>query len=92
MSLRLPDGTVEYPQTRDFQVLQLLIESAPRVVSRKEILDKFWKDDTLSTERTVDNAILRLRQHLRKGADDTIRSVRGIGYQWVDAAGQTRNG
>ncbi len=83
MSLTLSDGTVEYPQTRDFQVLRLLIEAAPRVVSRRDILAKLWRDDDLSTERTVDNAILRLRQHLRKGGADSIRSVRGIGYQWV---------
>lgn len=86
MSLRFADGSVEYPQTRDFQVLRLLIEAAPRVVSRREILEKFWQGDTLSTERTVDNAIVRLRHHLKKGAEDVIRSVRGIGYQWVNSA------
>lgn len=84
MLLRFGDGSVEYPQTRDFQVLRLLIEAAPRVVSRREILDKFWRGDTLSTERTVDNAIVRLRHHLKRGAEDVIRSVRGIGYQWVN--------
>lgn len=89
MAMVLPDGSVEYPQTRDFQVLRLLIESAPRVVSRREILEKFWHDDTLSSERTVDNAIVRLRHHLKKGSADVIRSVRGVGYQWCgrDAAG-----
>jgi len=89
MSLIFADGTVEYPQTRDFQVLRLLIESAPRVVSRREILEKYWKDDTLSTERTVDNAIVRLRHQLKKGSADVIRSVRGVGYQWCEQGGIT---
>jgi len=83
MSLRLPDGTIEYPQTRDFQVLQLLIEAAPRVVSRQEILDRFWNTDRLSTHRTVDNSVVRLRHHLREAGSEFIRSVRGVGYQWV---------
>jgi two-component system phosphate regulon response regulator PhoB len=73
------DGTLEYPQARDFRILRLLIEWAPRVVSRDEILDRVWGEDRFPAERAVDNAIVRLRQSL---GDHTIRSVRGVGYQW----------
>lgn len=69
-------------QARDCQVLKLLIDAAPRVVARAEILDRVWGEHHFPTPRGVDNAIVRLRQSL--GADDTlIRSVRGVGYQWM---------
>lgn len=67
-------------QARDCQVLKLLIDAAPRVVSRSEILDRVWGETRYPTPRGVDNAIVRLRHAL--GSQDVIRSVRGVGYQW----------
>ncbi len=73
------DGSREYPQPRDFKILRMLIEWSPRVVSRDEILDRVWGQDCFPAERAVDNAIVRLRHSLGEGS---IRSVRGVGYQW----------
>jgi DNA-binding response OmpR family regulator len=73
------DGSREFPQARDFRILRLLIEWSPRVVSRDEILDRVWGEDRFPGERTIDNAVVRLRQLL---GDHAIRSVRGVGYQW----------
>ena len=81
------DGTREFPQARDFQVLRLLIESAPNVVSRDEILDRVWGEDRFPTPRAIDNAIVRLRQLFGEEGPSTIRSVRGIGYQWSGIEG-----
>lgn len=77
------DGQLFYPSARDFSVLSYLIESYPNVVSREELLDKFWGSDSFPTNRTVDNSILRIRQFLGTNAQDYIKSVRGIGYQWI---------
>jgi DNA-binding response OmpR family regulator len=66
-------------------LLQLLIVSAPRVVSRDEILDALWGEDKFPNHRTVDNMIVRLRQSLGDEEGRFIRSVRGIGYQWNEA-------
>ena len=82
-SIVLPDGTVEFPAGRDFELLKLLIEAAPRELSRAEIVEKLWEGDRLSTARTIDNAVVRLRHVFRKAAGDYIHSVRGVGYQWV---------
>lgn len=71
-------------QARDCQVLRLLIEAAPRVVSRSEILDRVWGEHRFPTPRGVDNAIVRLRQALNDD-EQLIRSVRGVGYQWTGA-------
>lgn len=77
------DGQDFYPSKRDFETLVYLIEKYPHVVSREELLDKLWGEDSFPTNRTVDNTILRIRQFLGKNATLYIKSVRGIGYQWI---------
>ena len=76
------DGREELIAKRDFELLKLLIESTPKVLSRDEILNLVWGEDKFPAHRTVDNTIVRLRQALGDGSDDIIRSVRGVGYQW----------
>lgn len=83
LCIHLPDGRREYPPSRDVRVLRLLVEQAPRVVSRNEIIDRIWGEDVSPTPRTVDNTIVRLRQALQDRDGRYIRSVRGVGYQWA---------
>jgi DNA-binding response OmpR family regulator len=77
-----PDGTREHPAARDFELLQLLITSSPRVISRNQILDVLWGEDKFLNQRTIDNMVVRLRQLLGDTDSTCIRSVRGVGYQW----------
>lgn len=81
MTIESPDGACENIPFKDCQVLKILIERSPHVVSRDELLNQVWGEDKFPSTRTVDNCILRLRQYL--GLVDCIRSVRGVGYQWV---------
>lgn len=74
-------GQSDYLGPRDFQLLEMLIEAAPRVVSRDEILEKLWGNESFPSNRTVDNVIVRLRSLL--GDPQLIRSVREVGYQWI---------
>jgi len=74
-------GRSEYLPPKDFSLLELLINASPRVVSRDEILETLWGAEKFPTNRTVDNVIVRLRSQL--GDTQNIRSVRGVGYQWV---------
>jgi two-component system phosphate regulon response regulator PhoB len=77
-----PDGKREHPPARDFDLLQLLITSSPRVISRNQILDSLWGEDKFLNQRTIDNMVVRLRQMLGDTDSTCIRSVRGVGYQW----------
>lgn len=77
-----PDGQRDFLPAKDFQLLELLITSAPRAVSRNEIIDKLWGEDKLGNQRTIDNMIVHLRQSLGDTNSEFIRSVRGVGYQW----------
>lgn len=77
-----PDGQRDHLPARDFELLALLISSAPRVVSRNQIIDTLWGEDKLGNQRTVDNMIVHLRQSLGDSGSNFIRAVRGVGYQW----------
>ena len=83
MTIDAPGRATATLQSRDSKILVQLIDAAPRVVDRSEILDRAWGEDRFPTPRAVDNAIVRLRQALGDDAGDVIRSVRGVGYQWM---------
>lgn len=85
MLIKYDDGRVEHPTSRDFRVLKYLIEAAPNVVSREALVKDLVSDqgDALPTLRTVDNSIVRLRDLFKEVAPESIRAVRGIGYQWI---------
>ena len=83
MAVERAGGPREFLQVRDFRVLAMLVEAAPRALSRSEILDRVWGEEEFPTQRTVDNAIVRLRQALGDIDGQWIRTVRGIGYQWA---------
>lgn len=87
MTLVHEDGRREFLQSRDFKILKMLVESSPRVVSRDEILNAIVGEEKFPSNRTVDNAIVRIRQLIGDEGADCIRSVRGVGYQWIQGSG-----
>lgn len=68
---------------KECAVLKLLVERAGEAVTRDEILDRAWSPDEFPTQRTVDNFIVRLRKLVERDPThpETIRSIRGVGYQ-----------
>ena len=85
MTVATGKGQPTHLPVKDCRVLKLLVDAAPRVVNRSDILDKVWGEDQYPTPRSVDNAIVRLRQALKDEDGQLIRSVRGVGYQWTGA-------
>jgi DNA-binding response OmpR family regulator len=82
MSVRMKNGKIEYPTLNEMKLLQFLIDSAPRTVSRDDIIDEIWGLDKNPSHRSIDNMILHLRQLLGSEGEERIRTVRGVGYQW----------
>lgn len=82
-SLHWKNGRIEYPSVKDMMILKLLIEKSPSAVSRDEIINSVWGEDKNLSHRTIDNAVVRLRQALNDSEENLIKSVRGVGYQWV---------
>ena len=68
---------------RDFRLLDILSKSHPEVVSRDDIIDYVYGKDQSPSQRTIDNAVVGIRQMLNDNENQWIRSVRGEGYQWM---------
>jgi two-component system, OmpR family, alkaline phosphatase synthesis response regulator PhoP len=71
----------------EVELLRMLAERAGQPVSRDEMLSKIWGLDALSTNRTVDNFIVKLRKKIEKSPDKPrhILTVYGFGYKLVTA-------
>lgn len=87
-SIHWAHGKIEYPPVKDMMILKLLIEKSPSAVSRDEIINRVWGENKDLSHRTIDNAVVRLRQVLNDHQEELIKSVRGIGYQWVQPLGE----
>ncbi len=68
---------------RDYRLLDILTSQAPQVVSRDEMIDYVYGKDQNPSQRTIDNAVVGIRQMLGDDQHRWIRSVRGEGYQWI---------
>jgi two-component system, OmpR family, phosphate regulon response regulator PhoB len=68
---------------RDFRLLEILTQRYPQVVSRDEIIDYVYGQEQYPSHRTIDNAVVGIRQMLGDNKSQWIRSVRGEGYQWM---------
>lgn len=65
----------------EFRLLEFMMQSPGRVLSREQLLDGVWGRDTYIDERTVDVHVGRLRKALVRGREhDPVRTVRGAGY------------
>jgi DNA-binding response OmpR family regulator len=67
----------------EVELLRMLAERSGQPVSRDEILSKIWGLEGSSTNRTVDNFIVKLRKKIEKTPDRPahILTVYGFGYK-----------
>lgn len=65
----------------EYRLLEALLESTGRVLSRAQLIDRVWGNTAEIDERTIDVHIGRLRKALIRGNEyDPVRTVRGAGY------------
>lgn len=79
----LRKGSAEVPLTpNEHALLGLLLSQPGHLFPREEITEHVWHHRYLSSSRTLDVHMRRLRQKLRAvHADVTIHVVRGVGYR-----------
>ncbi len=67
------------------ELLRFLRERMGQPVSRDEILSKIWGLESTATNRSVDNAIVKLRKKIERAPDkpEHILTVYGFGYKLV---------
>jgi DNA-binding response OmpR family regulator len=68
----------------EFRLLASFIRRRGRVLSRRQIIDAAWGEDTFVTDRVVDTHILNLRKKIEPEPSQPryLCSVRGMGYRF----------
>jgi two-component system response regulator CpxR len=72
--------------TFEFDILDVLMRSAGRIVSRDELTAVLYNRESTPYERGIDVHICHLRKKLDHKGDALIRSIRGVGYLFVPTA------
>ncbi|MEM8683299.1 MAG: winged helix-turn-helix domain-containing protein [Pseudomonadota bacterium] len=86
LALSISNGNDEHHvPAKVMAVLVYLAENHGRLVTRQELIDSIWDGNTYVGEKTLTNAIWRIRQALGRDADDVefIKTTPKIGYQLV---------
>jgi two-component system, OmpR family, response regulator len=79
-----PDQVVIALSAGEFRLLRAFVEHPQRVLSREQLLDFAFDNDSEVFDRAVDVQVSRVRRKLeRPGAPELIRTVRGEGYMLI---------
>jgi len=76
---------VKLPE-QSFRILAMLLERPGDVVTRQEIQENLWPNDTIvEFENSINAAVKRLRVALRDSADQTryVQTLARRGYRWI---------
>jgi len=76
--------------TFEFDILEMLMRSAGRVLSRDALMENFYNRKATPFDRSIDMHISHLRKKL-EGGDDLIKTIRGVGYQFCRTPGDAVN-
>ena len=65
-------------------MLHLFCKNPKRVLTRQLLLEKLWDiDENYVDEHTLTTSISRLRSKIEVDGDIYIKTVYGMGYQWM---------
>jgi two-component system response regulator CpxR len=67
--------------TLEFDILEVLMRSAGRVVSRDALMESMYNRKATPFDRSIDMHVSHLRKKLET-AETLIKTVRGVGYQF----------
>jgi two-component system, OmpR family, response regulator CpxR len=67
--------------TFEFDILEMLMRSAGRVLSRDALMENFYNRKATPFDRSIDMHISHLRKKLEQGTT-LIKTIRGVGYQF----------
>jgi two-component system response regulator RegX3 len=76
-------GTVQLP-LKEFELLEVLLRNAGRVLTRMQLIDRVWGADYVGDTKTLDVHVKRLRAKIEPSpsAPRYIVTVRGLGYKF----------
>lgn len=76
-------GEIASLSQKECAILELFLDKRNEVVSRDEMIEGIWGENSFPTNRTIDNYIVKLRRWAESDPEGTLKitSVRGIGYK-----------
>src|ERR671915_630804 len=83
------DGRPVELTTIEFDILEQLMRSAGRVLSRDALMEALYGRKATPFDRSMDMHISHLRRKLESCGRTLIKTVRGVGYQFVRSAEET---
>ena len=78
------DGSSVQLPLKEFELLELLLRNAGRVLTRGQLIDRVWGADYVGDTKTLDVHVKRLRSKVEPepSAPRHIVTVRGLGYKF----------
>ncbi|MEU1756385.1 response regulator transcription factor [Micromonospora matsumotoense] len=78
------DGTTVQLPLKEFELLELLLRNAGRVLTRGQLIDRVWGADYVGDTKTLDVHVKRLRSKIEPEPSTPrfIVTVRGLGYKF----------
>ena len=69
---------------KEFELLEMLLRNAGRVLTRMQLIDRVWGQDYIGDTKTLDVHVKRLRAKIEPlgGAPRYIVTLRGLGYKF----------
>lgn len=68
-------------QGKQFDILEYLVTSKNKILTKEQIFDKVWSFNSFTTTNVVEVYTSELRKTLKKyGYDKYIKTIRGVGY------------
>jgi two-component system response regulator RegX3 len=69
---------------KEFELLELLLRNAGRVLTRMQLIDRIWGADYVGDTKTLDVHVKRLRSKIEPdpGSPKHLVTVRGLGYKF----------
>lgn len=70
---------------KEFELLELLLRNAGRVMTRDQLIDRVWGIDYVGDTKTLDVHIKRLRSKIEENPSrpQKLITVRGLGYKYA---------
>src|SRR5690606_25903739 len=78
-------GEVVQLPLKEFELLELLLANAGRVLPRDTLIDRVWGTDYVGDTKTLDVHVKRLRAKVEEdpSAPTRIVTIRGLGYKYA---------
>ena len=78
------DGDQVSLPLKEFELLEVLLRNAGRVLTRGQLIDRVWGSDYVGDGKTLDVHVKRLRAKIEKdpGRPKHLLTVRGLGYKY----------